>query len=348
MPPPKRPRVVVVEDSPTASDYLCALLDEVGFEVAGTATGVAKAEALVRAAGPELVLSDVHLTDGDGIELARRLLAVRGVPIVLITAFDPRDPALVFEAMQAGALEVLPKPPARASPDLDAYLRRFRTTLRTLAGVPVVRRHPRPTPAAAAPPPPAAPATPAAGDETIVAIGASTGGPVLVGDLLAVLAGRRFAFALVAQHIVPDFVESFATWLGQHGGVPVRLARDGELPAARTAYVAPAGRHLLVGEDGRLRLEPAAPGSHLPSIDRLFESLAAHAPRTVALLLTGMGQDGFAGLADLRRAGALTVAQSPARAPVGAMPKAAVARGAAVEVLDPQGIAALLGRLPPR
>jgi two-component system chemotaxis response regulator CheB len=344
-------RVVVIEDSPTVCAYLRALASEAGFEVVGAAHRVADAEALVRTERPDLVLSDVHLPDADGIELTRRVLAERGVPIVLITAHDHRNPELVFRALQAGALEVLPKPPARSAAGFPAYLRRFETTLRTLAGVPVVkRRASSPAPAKRQETKSEKVAAPRLeGDAAVVAIGASTGGPVVVGDLLRALNGRRFAFAVVAQHIVPDFADSFRGWLAEHSGAPVRAARDGEAPEPGGVYTIPGSCHLQLTPAGRFRVVPSAllEAQHVPSIDALFSSLAALRPRsTVAILLTGMGRDGAAGLLELRAKGALTVAQSPESSAVDSMPRSAIEKDAAALVLAPPQIAGLLEQLP--
>jgi two-component system, chemotaxis family, protein-glutamate methylesterase/glutaminase len=345
---PQAHRVVLIEDSATVCAYLCALLTEAGFDVLGTASGVAEGERLVRTERPDLVLSDIQLGDGTGIELTRSVLAERGVPIVLITAHDHRNPELIFRALQAGALEVLPKPPARTSAGLPAYRRRLETTLRTLAGVPVVRRRTRPS----SPPPVSVRVAPLRleGESPVVAIGASTGGPVVVGDLLRALAGRRFAFAVVAQHIVPDFAESFRAWLAEHSGISVLMARDGESPRPGTVYTIPGATHLELSEQGRFRIVPGADRRepHVPSIDLLFASLAALRPReTVAILLTGMGQDGAAGLLSLRQKGAATVAQAPETAAVDSMPRAAIDREAALLQLTPPEIGELLAQLPP-
>jgi chemotaxis response regulator CheB len=342
-----RQRVVVVEDSTTVCAYLCALATEAGFEVAGSAQQPAEGERLVRAERPDLVLSDFHLQGGDGIELTGRLLAERGMPIILITAQDHRNPELIFRAMQAGALEVLPKPPARSSPDFPPYFRRFQTTLRTLAGVPVVRRRPRVS--APAPRAETVAAPRLEGDAAVIAIGASTGGPVLVGDLLRSLAGRRFAFAVVAQHIVPDFADGFRAWLAEHTGRPVRAARNGEIPEPGGIYTIPGSCHLQLAPDGRFRVESGSCRDtlHVPSVDVLFTSLAALRPRsTIAILLTGMGHDGAEGLLCLRQAGALTVAQAPASAAVDSMPRSAIQRDAVAQVLAPPEIARLLEQLP--
>ena len=343
-----RRRAVVIEDSPTVCAYLRVLATEAGFEVVGAAHRVADAEALVREQRPDLVLSDVHLPDADGIELTRRLLAERGVPIVLITANDHRNPELIFRALQVGALEVLPKPPARSATAFPAYFRRFETTLKTLAGVPVVKRRVeggRPRKA------------PGRGRVRDGGGAAARGGcrrhrhRRLHGRAgrrrrpAAGAHGRRFAFAVVAQHIVPDFADSFRGWLAEHVGRPVHAARDGEIPETGGVYTIPGSCHLQLTSAGRFRVVSSArlEAPHVPSIDTLFSSLASLRPRsTIAILLTGMGRDGAAGLLDLRAKGALTVAQSPASSAVDSMPRSAIERNAAVEVLAPAQIARLL------
>lgn len=332
-------RLVLVEDSPTMAVFLRQMLVESGFVVAATAGSVAEAETAVATEHPDLVLSDVRLPGADGIELTRRLLGKRGLPVVLITAYDPRNPALIFQAMEAGALEVLPKPPARSDPGFGEYHRSLASTLRILAGTPVISRRPRlrrlvEQPAAVVQPVVEAP---------IVAIGASTGGPPVVADLLRALSGRRIAFGAVAQHIIPEFAETFRSWLEGIAGRPVRLAQVGERPEPGVVYTPPAHSHLRLRPAGTWDVIPAGSLAlaHVPSVDVLFDSLARFAPHdTLAVLLTGMGSDGAEGLSALRAAGAWTAAQRPDTAVVDSMPQSAIARGAASEVLAPEEIAA--------
>lgn len=347
-------RVLVVDDSATVRAFLCWMVEQAGFALAGTAESVAEAERLVHRKKPDLVLSDVRLQDGDGIELTRRVLAERGVPIILITAHDPANPDLVFRALEAGALEVLAKPPAATSPGFAAYRRSFETTLKSLAGIPIVRRKPRQAEPAAGKPGalPLRPPAPAARLELsalpLIAIAASTGGPLLVGDLLKALPEGGFAFAVVIQHIVPDFADSFRVWLGEHAGRRVLFAEEGRAPVAGGIYVAPPHCHVQLHRDGTFRTPSAldVPTSHVPSADVLFASLSAARPAdTLAIQLSGMGSDGAEGLAELRAAGGHTIVQSPETAAVDGMPRSAIERGAACEVLRPEQIADLLRSL---
>jgi two-component system chemotaxis response regulator CheB len=330
------------------------MVEQAGFIVAGTAESVAEAERLVHRRKPDLVLADVRLQDGDGIELTRRVLAERGVPIILITAHDPANPDLVFRAIEAGALDVLAKPPAATDPGFEAYRRSFETALKSLAGTPIVRRRPRPPEPAAGTAgtspvrPPVLAARPELSAPPLVAIAASTGGPLLIGDLLKALPEGGFAFAVIVQHIVPDFADSFRSWLGEHAGRRVLFAEEGRMPVAGGIYLAPPNCHVQLHVDGTFRTPSAldVPAAHVPSADVLFASLAGARPAgTLAIQLTGMGSDGAEGLASLRAAGAHTIVQSPETAAVDGMPRSAIERGAASEVLRPDQIAELLRSL---
>jgi len=355
IPPPTAPpvRVLVVDDSPTVRSFLCWMVEQAGFLVAGAAESVQEAEQMVHRRKPDLVLSDVHLQDGDGIELTRRVLAERGVPIILITGHDPTNPDLVFRAMEAGALEVLAKPPAVTSPEFESYRKSFATSLKSLAGTPIIRRRPRAgVPGSKAEPLVAEPLSalerPEFAGPPIVAIAASTGGPLLVGDLLKALPPGSFASALVVQHIVPEFADSFRAWLGEYSGRQVRAAEAGRPPVPGGIYTAPPNCHIQLHRDGAFRTPPARslPSPHVPSADVMFESLAdARASEVLGIQLSGMGSDGAQGLARLRSAGAYTVVQTPESAAVDGMPRSAIALGAACVILRPEAIGELLRSL---
>ena len=181
-----------------------------------------------------------------------------------------------------------------------------------------------------------------------LALGASTGGPAALRDLLAELPGPLLLRVLIVQHIADGFTLGFADWLASSLGLDVRLALDGEQPQPGSVLVAPAGAHLRVDADGRrlaLDGDAASPREHRPSVDELFLSLAAAAPHeTVAALLTGMGTDGAEGLSALRRAGAFCLAQDEASSVVFGMPRAALAMDAAELTLPPRALGLEIAR----
>lgn len=180
-----------------------------------------------------------------------------------------------------------------------------------------------------------------------LAIGASTGGPTAVCDLLAGLGPRPPVTALVVQHISPGFELGLVDWLSNSLPLDVRVARHGETPPPGSVRLAPPGYHLHLTADGRLELDRRTPPwrSHRPSVDELFFSLARTVPEKVAAaLLTGMGTDGVQGLAQLSHAGAVTYVQDEASSVVYGMPRAALERGAARIALPPVEIGRRIAR----
>jgi chemotaxis response regulator CheB len=180
----------------------------------------------------------------------------------------------------------------------------------------------------------------------LIAIGASTGGPAALKRLLAALPRPLGAAVLVVQHIDAEYTLGFGDWLQGESNLPVRVVAGGERVQAGTIYLAPPDFHLVMAGNGLLELQRGAPGdSHVPAVEPLFRSLAAHGRRGYAVLLTGMGEDGAGGLRALRDSGWQTYAQDAASAVVHGMPGAAIALGGADQVLEPAAIGAHIGRL---
>lgn len=332
-------RVLIVEDSPTVQLALREMLEEMGFNVVGSASSVHEAEAMVRVHNPQLMLSDIHLSDGDGIGLTQKIMSTTPVPIVLITAQNPSNPDLAFRALQAGALEVLPKPPAKNDPQYEAYFRQCGRTLRNLAGIPVVRRRP----VRVAPGKSHTRGWSSSVSIPIIAIGASTGGPTLIAEMLKALDGQTIQFCVIAQHMVPGFIGSFRDWLKPMIQRPIYLAEQDMRPERGAVYLAPPNRHLEMSPGGCWNLPEGITTPHIPSINTLFESLGAEAGhQVVAILLTGMGQDGAAGLKALKTAGAYTIVQDPNTALLYSMPQSAIRLDAACSVMHAHDIATWL------
>jgi two-component system chemotaxis response regulator CheB len=339
-------RVLVVDDSPTARALLKDILSgDPEVEVAGEARDGAEAVERTQRLRPDVVTMDLHMPRLDGLEATREIMITAPTPIVLVTASTRADDAgLAMEALRAGAVAVLLKP-AGPGPRHDAAARELLDTVKAMAAVKVVR-HWRPSAARAAPAPPTAPA----GDgprARLVAIATSTGGPVALQRALAGLPVGFAAPLLVVQHITPGFTAGLADWLASSCGLPVKIAAHGEALAARAVYLAPDGRHLGVTRQGRVALADTPPvGGFRPSATHLFESAAhAYGAAAVGVILTGMGEDGVAGLRELRRVGGRVLAQDEASSVVYGMPGAAVAAGLADQVLPLDLIAGRLAEL---
>lgn len=181
----------------------------------------------------------------------------------------------------------------------------------------------------------------------ILAIGASTGGPKALADILSALPENFPAAVVVVQHMDPDFNAGLNAWLKDQSVLPVTVVRPGERLLAGRVYLAKGGDHLVIGSDRLMHYtaEPVDDPFH-PSVNALFESLARLKPLSgVAVLLTGMGRDGAQGLMALRRAGWNTIAQDAGTCAVYGMPKAAMELGAAEMVLPLPNIAATAANL---
>lgn len=348
-------RVLIVDDSATARAALrAALADDPAIAVVGEAPDGATATRLVQELSPDLVTMDIYLRAENGLDVAEAIMAQKATPIVAITAADPRDSQIVFRAMQVGVLEVNAKLPAPTHPDYEARRARLLRTLKTLARVPVVHRfldaigRRKPTgierratarvPAPSPSPRIEVPAPSVAAPSGLLLLGASTGGPPVLSALLRALPKPFPTPIALVQHMSPGFIAGFASWLGSDTGHEVTFVESSRPLEAGHVYM-PSDDHHLVLESGRRIGVSASParGFHRPSIDTLFESAAKQPDvlRTLAILFTGMGSDGAAGLLALRHAGGQTFAQTPATCTVGSMPTRAIELGAAQFVLDP-------------
>lgn len=348
-----RLRVLVVEDSLTVRRRLCEILSSTpGFEVVGEAEDGAQAIELCRTRMPDVVSMDMILPVMSGLAATEYIMANFPTPILVVSASTNRGELFqTYDALAAGAVDVLEKP--RGDDGDDLWAATFVARLRRVARIKVIR-HPRARLAAFARPsaprdePSAAPVP--RGGVGVVALGASTGGP---GALVQVLRGieRELTIPiLVVLHIAEPFGAAFADWLGEQIPIRVEQAREGAPIStyAGAVALAPPGRHLIV-RDGRARLtEDPERHSCRPSVDVLFESLAQErGVTTLACLLTGMGRDGAAGLLAIRRAGGRTIAQDEATSMIYGMPREAVLLGAAESVLPLQEIGPAIAAIVP-
>lgn len=327
-------RALVVQQRSAQRAQLIDVLECDGdITVVGPADTAAEAIDRVHLQETDVVVLDLQLTDGSSLRAIEQIMAGDPTPIlVLSTGLHDRDSPAVQQALQAGALDVLPAP-AQWTAAGGAALRH---TLRQLRGV-VVVRHPRGSRSVPAPRPPVQ-----AHHRPVVAIGASTGGPSALAQVLSGLTGLR-APVLVVQHLHPDFTSGLLSWMARVSVLPVQVAQQGVIPLPGHVYLAPSGAHLLLGSDYRLVLAEQPASLHRPSADQLFRSVAEGAGgAAVGVLLTGMGEDGAAGLLDIRRAHGRTVAQDEASSAVFGMPRAAKRLGAVDELVPLQDIAGVV------
>jgi two-component system chemotaxis response regulator CheB len=338
-----RIRVLVVEDSLTVRMHLCELLaDDPGFELVGQAEDGKQAIELCQALRPDVISLDMMMPVMTGLAAAEYIMAYCPTPILVVSSSVNRGELFrTYDALAAGALDVIEKPrPGQLGWDVH-YLGMLRLAARIKVVTHLRGRHATAVAAAVVP---AAPAP--RRRLRLVALGASTGGPRALVEVLGALPFDFPLPLLVVMHIAEPFGSAFADWLNDHCALEVRLARHGQAMPARGVVLAPPDLHLelrgrqLICERGPERL------SCRPSVDVLFESVARECGASAAaVLLTGMGQDGARGMLALRAAGALTIAQDEATSVVYGMPREAALLGAAQRILPLAEIGAALAAL---
>lgn len=336
--------MVVAEDSTTARHILVSILgDDPMIEVVGEAANGAEAIELTRRLRPGLVVMDIRMPVMDGFEATKRIMSEVPTPVVIVTAMGEHDVHLGLRAVQVGALTVLPKPGAPTGASHADEATRLVSMVKALAEVKVVRR--RDGAGARGAPPTARLVN--GSSASIVGIAASTGGPAALHRLIERLPRIESVPILVVQHIAEGFTPGLVAWLGSATALSVKMAQDGERLVGGTVYVAAEQRHLEVTADGRAALTTRPPvEGFCPSATVLFESMARHyGPRSIAVVLTGMGRDGLEGAIALRHAGGRVLAQDEASSVVFGMPGVVVAEGLAELVGPVDALADALGEL---
>jgi two-component system chemotaxis response regulator CheB len=346
----KKLRVLVAEDSQTVRGRLVQILEaDPDIELVGEATDGKQAIELCQAERPDIITMDMMMPVMSGLAATEFIMAHCPTPILVVSASTNRGELFkIYEALAAGAVDVLEKP-LDTEPDA-IWARRFLTALKMVSRIRVIT-HPRGRlaglrPTAKIPAPSLASAS--AHACKLVAIGASTGGPGALVEILRGLPANFTLPVLIVLHINEPFAAAFAEWLDGQTERPVITARDGMRVADATgcAVLAPGGRHLVV-RDSRLWLTTEAERhSCRPSVDVLFESVAAeYGVAAAACLLTGMGKDGASGLLKVREAGGVTIAQDERTSIVFGMPREAINLGAAQHIVGIGEIAARLASL---
>lgn len=326
-------KIAIVNDMPLAVETLRrALALERRHQLIWVAGDGARAVELCARELPDLILMDLIMPVMDGVEATRRIMNQTPCAIVVVTASVGGNAWRVYEAMGHGALDAIDTPVSV----LDDTVQGAAALLAKIDTIEKLVREPGRAQAVAG----RAHAT-APDSGGLLAIGASAGGPAAVLTLLRGLPREFPAAIVVVQHVDAQFAAGMAQWLGQQCALPVRIACEGESPAAGTVLLAGTNDHLALSAQQRLLYTPE-PRDYVyrPSVDVFFHSVVHHWPgQAVGVLLTGMGRDGAAGLKALRDSGCHTIAQDQASSAVYGMPKAAAALGAAVEVLPLERIA---------
>lgn len=343
-------RVMLAEDSMTIRRHLATMINETpGMRVVGEARDGREALLMVPELKPDVISMDVRMPGVDGLEATRRIMETYPTPVVIVSGLIETEVDLSIQALEAGALAVVEKPPSRTDPVFDAKYRHLVKTLAAMSRVSVVRRgNTKRLP----------------GDDTveikqvnlpnkspeIIAIGASAGGPSALGKLVGDFPTTMPVPVVIVQHMPNEFIGGLARWLEKLNKLPVKVIENNMVLLPGVVHLAPGKAHVrilrqrntlvarLIFEQGKYK--------YFPAVDVLFESVAETCgSAAIGLILTGMGDDGSAGLLRMREAGARTFAQNRASSTVFGMPGAAIERGAVEQVLPLASLSTVISNL---
>ena len=338
-------KALVVDDSLVVQRLISRILtSDPEIEVIGMASDGQEAVRLVDRLRPNVVTMDIHMPRMDGFEATRQIMQTNPIPIVIVSALlHPDEERRTQMALDAGAVASAEKPAGPDDPRHERLARQLVRTVKLMAEVKVVKRRPWMRTVGRQ----GRPSASETDGAQVVAIGASTGGPIALQAILSALPADFPLPLLAVQHITSGFTLGLVEWLNESTPLQVRAARDGERAEPGNCYIAPDGFHMKVdrGRGIHLTTDPLE-RSLRPSVSYLLRSVReTFGPKAIGVLLTGMGVDGAAELKDLRDAGATTIAQDEESSVIYGMPGEAVKLDGATHVLPLSEIADTLTRL---
>jgi two-component system, chemotaxis family, protein-glutamate methylesterase/glutaminase len=338
-------RVLLVEDSRIALVILKRILNSSPqIEVVGEARTGLEALTLIPKVEPDVICTDLHMPEMDGLEFTFQVMALYPRPILVISvSVQEEDAKHVFELLEAGAVDIFPKPTAGLVTNNELFKEELINKIKILSGVKVFRKkqkspsqvnnleaknfsdfayksYPKPK---------------------IVVIGASTGGPQALKELFTQLPANFPVPVICVQHICFGFLQGLIDWLATSCPLTIQIAQVGDMPKPGKIYFPAEQLHLKLDAWGRFICSDSPPvGGHRPSVTVSFESVTKYYGKaTVGILLSGMGRDGADGMKAIAQAGGFTIAQDEATCVVFGMPKEAINLGAAKQILPIQAIA---------
>lgn len=349
-------RVLIVDDSALVRKMLTDMLTaDKGIEVVGTANDPLIARDKIKLLNPDVLTLDVEMPRMDGITFLGNLMRLRPMPVVMISSLTEKGADITLQALELGAVDFVAKPKVDLAHTLEDYAIDVVAKVKMAARARVRERAPQaglvvvPKLSADAIIAKKAAHTHFLSTDKIIAIGASTGGTEAIKDVIVGLPADTPGI-VITQHIPQQFSRPFAERMNRCCAMTVREAEDGEQILNGHVYIAPGGQHLLVRRSGARYLCELSQGPpvnrHRPSVDVLFRSVAQNVgPNALGVILTGMGNDGAAGLLEMQAAGAKTLAQDEATSVVWGMPGEAVKAGGVDEILPLGKISAKIRQL---
>jgi two-component system chemotaxis response regulator CheB len=339
-------KVLIVDDSKVVQELLKHIFTyDPDIKVLGVANSGREAIELTRILKPDVITMDFHMPDINGSEATRIIMETLPTPIVIVSgSISTSDVTYSLSLLEDGALAVVLRPPGISHPDHFRSSREMIQTIKLMSEIKVVKVFPRQRKVRLQ----MAEEKPAEikrnSDFSLIAIGASTGGPLVLQKILSVLPSDLPVPVLIVQHIAAGFVKGFVEWLSTTSGIPLTIPSDGEILKAGVGYIAPDDFHMGIQNGHSIVLSALPPENGLrPSVDFLFRSVAAvSGGNAIGVLLTGMGKDGAAELKTMKATGSLTIAQDSESSIVFGMPGEAINIGAAEHILHMDKIGGFL------
>lgn len=327
----KKIRVLIIDDSALVRDILSkGLSQDTGIEVVGTAPDVFAGRDLIIKLKPDVLTLDIEMPRMDGIEFLRRLMPQFPIPVVVVSSLTQRGKYITMQALEAGAVDFVPKPASDVARGLTEMMIELRTKIKIASTANVAHwKNKKFEPEAIAKS--AQKEALAESTDKVIAIGASTGGTEAIRKVIEKLPPTTPGIVIV-QHMPKGFTKTFADRLNEVSYMQVKEAEDGDRILTGRVLIAPGDYHMKVYRSGGQYkvqvLEGDKVNGHRPSVDVMMHSVAQSvASNAYGVILTGMGNDGAAGLKAMKDAGAKTIGQNQASCVVYGMPKVAFELG---------------------
>lgn len=331
-------KVLIVDDSMTTAAHLRFLIDrDEQMVVCGTVHEGQKALDQVKILGPDVIVMDLNMPGMNGYSVTEEILKEVAVPIIICSAtWEPGEVAKTFRAIEVGAVTAIPKPPGVGHKDFAKHADDFVTTVKLMSEVRVVRRRSQSK-------------HKLTGQQfkkrqeeriEVIGIGASTGGPLVLQQIFEKIPADYPIPIVVIQHIANGFVDGMVVWLQECCDLELKIAGNGEALKPGVIYFPPDDCHLEI-LDGVILLDSKSPKvlGLRPAIGNTFRSLAQnYGPRSLGILLTGMGTDGAEAIKLMHDKSAVTIAQDKESCAVFGMPATAISLGGVSRIMNPDEI----------
>lgn len=319
-------KAVIVDDVATVREILkMALESDPEIKVVGMARGGKQAIDIIPGLKPDIVLMDLKMPDMDGFQTVRHIMGFYPVPIVIISSASAKKDDMMFQALECGALDFIPKPSLGDFDTNPNFAKDLVQKIKIYAAANVSRSIKIKFETAKI----LNVSGLGRGKKKVVAIASSTGGPGALKEIIPLFPADLPVGIVIVQHIVEGFIAGLVDWLQKISKVKIRVANEGDVISPGVVLFSPDTSHIIINENGKIKFEKSPPvGGVRPAADILFPSVAKYyGSSAIGVIMTGMGDDGARGIERIKKEGGSTIAQNEETCAVFGMPKVAISRG---------------------